>query len=281
MVPLAISPTHHAFAAPLRQRARFDILERMSDCVSPFDDTAIEPSDTRVAYGEHPDQFVDLFMPIDEEKGSILLIHGGYWRQRHALDLMEPVARHLASTGWAAVNVEYRRLSDNGDSVWPEMSADITAAAALTTARPMIAMGHSAGGQLALWVAANSGRVDAAVALAPVSDLRAADEQNLSDGAVRDLLGGSATEVPDRYDDASPRSRLPLGVPQLIIHGDDDESVPQQMSFDYTAAAIDAGDEIRFAAFAAVDHMQLIDPANRTWRTVHAQLEEWADTLRR
>lgn len=241
----------------------------------------VDSPNARVRYGDHRDQFVEVYEPSAKPNGSILLIHGGYWRDPYVLDLMDSAARHLASRGWSTLNVEYRRLSDSGEPVWSDMSADIVSAAAIASAKPTIAVGHSAGGHLALWVAANSPLVDAVIALAPLTDLRAADRQNLSEGVVRKLLGGSAADVADLYAHASPIELVPLGVPQLVIHGDADDSVPQQMSFDYVAAALEAGDDIRLVALAGVDHMQLIDPSDPSWRSVDAQLDEWATTLRR
>jgi pimeloyl-ACP methyl ester carboxylesterase len=155
------------------------------------------------------------------------------------------------------------------------MAADVLETAKIAQVHPVVAVGHSAGGQLALWLGAQDAGVDAVVALAPVADLRAADALNLSGGAVRVLLGGSATDLPTLYDAASPQALLPLGVPQLVVHGDADESVPQHISIDYATAATAAGDDLTLLTPAGVNHMQIIDPGDDTWRSIEGQLMSW------
>ena len=237
-----------------------------------------DSADARVIYGDHPDQFVDLWLPPEVPIGTIILIHGGYWRDIYGLDLFDPLATHLAQRGWAVLNIEYRRIAhDTAPPVWSDMAADVLSATQIAQAHPVVAVGHSAGGQLALWLGAQDGGVDAVVALAPVADLRAADALNLSSGAVRALLGGSAAERPALYDAASPKALLPLGVPQLVIHGDADESVPQHISLDYTKAARAAGDDVTLLTPVGVDHMQIIDPHDDTWRSIDDQLTSWSE----
>ena len=237
-----------------------------------------DSADARVVYGDHPDQFVDLWLPAEAPIGTIILIHGGYWRDVYGLDLFDPLATHLAQRGWAVLNIEYRRIAhDTAPPVWSDMAADVLSTTKIAQAHPVVAVGHSAGGQLALWLGAQDSGVDAVVALAPVADLRAADALNLSGGAVRALLGGSATELPARYDAASPKALLPLGIPQLVVHGDADESVPQHISIDYANAARAAGDDVTLLAPAGVDHMQIIDPDDDTWRLIDDQLTSWSE----
>ena len=135
------------------------------------------------------------------------------------------------------------------------MAADVRAAA--EAARADVAIGHSAGGHLALWLAAE-GLVARAVGQAPVSDLEAAAP--LSDGVAAELGAGP---------DASPRHRLPLGVPQLIVHGTVDDCVPVQMSRDYAAAA---GMEVTYVERQGEGHFEHIDPRSAAWAAVVAWL---------
>ncbi|MCW2992076.1 MAG: alpha/beta hydrolase, partial [Solirubrobacterales bacterium] len=128
----------------------------------------------RVRYADHPDGFCDVH---GEGPRRALVLHGGFWRDRYDLSLMDALCEDLAARGWEAWNAEYRRLG--GGARWPEMAADVRAAARL--ARAEVAIGHSAGGHLALWAAAE-GLVGRAVGQAPVSDLAAAAP--LSEGAV-------------------------------------------------------------------------------------------------
>jgi pimeloyl-ACP methyl ester carboxylesterase len=135
------------------------------------------------------------------------------------------------------------------------MAADVRAAAAL--ARAEVAIGHSAGGHLALWAAAE-GLVQRAVGQAPVSDLLAAEP--LSAGVVAELSAPP---------EASPRQRLPLGVPQLLVHGTLDDCVPVAMSRDYVAAA--AG-EAELRERPGEGHFEHLDPASGAWGDVIAWL---------
>jgi acetyl esterase/lipase len=139
-------------------------------------------------------------------------------------------------------------------------------------------VGHSAGGQLALWAAAADGeygprrvRVTAAVGLAPVADLRWAFERRCGHGAVENLLGGSPEDYPRRYREASPAERLPLGVRQLVLHGTSDEDVPVEISRRYAKAAAAAGDDVTFKELPDTPHMDFVDPES----DATAVLFEW------
>jgi acetyl esterase/lipase len=138
-------------------------------------------------------------------------------------------------------------------------------------------VGHSAGGQLAIWVAARptlpagsagaspSVVVRGVVSQAGVLDLIGGYAEWLSNGAVADVLGGSPAELPDRYAAASPLELVPLGVPTTLVHGDADDAVPIGQSERYAAAAEAAGDEVDFIRLPGVDHFALIDPASTAW----------------
>ena len=143
----------------------------------------------------------------------------------------------------------------------------------------VVATGHSAGGQLVLWLAKQ--RVVAlrgVVPLAPVADLRRAWELKLSSNVVADFLGGSPAEVPDRYRAASPIEMVPLGVKQRVIHGDRDDVVPLSISRDYVAAARKSGDDATLTEVAGAGHFELIDPitskGTEAWRRVRDTIEK-------
>ena len=135
------------------------------------------------------------------------------------------------------------------------------------------AIGHSAGGHLALWAAGRPSRVrlSAAVSQAGLLDLREAARRNLSDGAVHELLGGSPEERPDRYDAASPIELVPLDVPTLLVHGTDDEVVPPEMSRAYARCAPHSCELVEPAG---TGHMEHLDPGSEAWRPVTEWLEE-------
>jgi acetyl esterase/lipase len=245
-------------------------------------------------YGSAAAQVADLYLPARPGTHPVVvLVHGGFWRAGYGRDLMEPLARDLTARGYAAWNIEYRRLGEPGGG-WPGTLADAAAAVdALAAAADqqagsghvlgldrVVAVGHSAGGHLALWLAARPGLpatapgagprvpVGAAVSLAGVADLHGANAARLGAGAAAALLGGDPREVPDRYALASPRARLPLGVPQLLLHGDADDRVPVEQSRDHARDAAAAGDAAELVEFPGLGHFELIDPAHPSWAAV-------------
>jgi acetyl esterase/lipase len=229
------------------------------------------------SYGPHRSQTAELSLPGGPGPYPVVvLIHGGCWRRRYDRRLMDPLAVDLAGRGFAAWNCEYRRVGAGGG--WPETGADVAAAIdalagldAPLDLRRVAAVGHSAGGHLALWAA---GRDDARVPLtavvgqAAVSDLDVAAAQGVCGGMVERLLGGAPGEVPGRYAAASPARRLPLGVPALLVHGDRDDTVPAAMSRDFAAAA---GCDL--AELAGHGHYEHLEPGSRAWATVVEWLE--------
>jgi acetyl esterase/lipase len=214
-----------------------------------------------VPYGEHPSQVAELFEPAGEPRGAAVLIHGGFWRAAYDRHLMDELCRDLAARGWAAWNLEYRRLGDGGG--WPETFDDVEAAIGAIGASNtlLLAIGHSAGGHLTLWAAARR-LVTHAVAQAGVVDLAEAARLGLSGGVVEDLV------APELYDRASPAAMLPLGVPHLLVHGEEDDTVPVAMSRAYRAAAVAAGDDVSLVTLPGVGHFEHLDPASDAWRAV-------------
>lgn len=235
------------------------------------------------SYGEHPSQVIHVWQPDAAEDAPFpvaVLLHGGWWRDSHDTQSMDPLASALARSGWLVWNVEYRRIGDDGGG-WPRPLDDVRSALALLGERTaegaepgdperVVAIGHSSGGQLALLAAPDS-PVTAAVGLAPVTDLRACAEHQLGDGAVAELLG--AAPAKETYDAASPVCNVPFGVPQLMVHGDADTSVPVEHTRTYVAAARRAGDEIELTEVRGADHHSPLDPDHESWRAVRAWME--------
>ena len=187
----------------------------------------------------------------------MIAIHGGFWRTRWTRELMVPIARDLAAHGLAVWNIEYRR----GDGTWRETLADVAAAYdeladgdALDPTR-IVTLGHSAGGHLAGWLATHRD-VCGFVGLAPVLDLVEAERRGLGNHAARDFLGGTPDEVPDRYAFAAVAPR----VPQVIVHGALDDTVPLDLSRTYADAT-----GARLIEPANGDHFTVIDPGNSDW----------------
>ena len=237
------------------------------------------------AYGHEPDQAGDLRIPSAvPERGAPLavLLHGGFWRDEWERDLMDAAAVDLTARGWITWNVEYRRMGPSGGG-WPATLEDARVAIAAVTDLPapvdatrIVLLGHSAGAQLALCAASHpADRAPAGpslvVGLAPLTDLTAAARDDVGWGSVTAFLG-NPDEHQQRYREASPAARLPLGVPQLLVHGLDDRHVPTAMTRTYAAAARDAGDDIEVAELPGTDHFQIIDPAHPSWATLVAML---------
>jgi dipeptidyl aminopeptidase/acylaminoacyl peptidase len=232
-----------------------------------------------IRYGDHPSQVCELFAPAGEGEHPVaVLVHGGFWRQRYGCTLEWGIARDLVGRGWAVWNIEYRRLG--GDGGWPETLDDVAAAidaldGTLDTTR-VVAIGHSAGGQLAVWAAA---REDARVPLTgAVSQSGALDLYELarlgtSDHVVPKFLGGTPDEVPHRYEQASPARRLPIGVPLLVVHGARDDDVPVHVSREFASAAVAAGDDCELVVIDDESHYEHLEPGSKCWEAVTAWLE--------
>lgn len=246
------------------------------------------PAAVHHVYGDDAQQWAELRLPDGRGPHPVaVLVHGGYWRALWHADLMNALAVDLCNRGLATWNLEYRRLGNPGGG-WPgtfddagagtDALVDVAARARLDLGRVLV-VGHSAGGQLALWLAARhrlaAGLPGAGprltprgvVSLAGVCDLAEAARQRLSDGAAVELLGGTPEEVPERYAAASPAELAPLGVPQVLVHGDDDDLVPVAMSRRQLQVATAAGDEARLLLIPGTDHFDLIDPASAAWAT--------------
>jgi acetyl esterase/lipase len=253
-------------------------------------DRPATPADARIAYGDDPYQFGELRLPTgDGPHPVVVYVHGGYWRARYDLTHAGHACAALTARGLATWNLEYRRLGNVGGG-WPGTFLDVAAGAdfvrELATRYPLdlarvVVVGHSAGGQLACWLAArprlpttsllytpNPQAVRAAVALAGVLDLARAWELRLSANVTEELLGGAPREVPERYASSSPLALLPLGVPQTLLHGTADDSVPYELSQRYAAEAKRLGDDVTLLTLPGTGHFEVIAPTSAEWPTV-------------
>jgi acetyl esterase/lipase len=199
---------------------------------------------------------------------------------------MTPLAHDLARAGFAAWNLEYRRVGQEGGG-WPGTLDDVAAGLDALAERPevdpghLVALGHSAGGHLALFLAGrNNGRVQlaAAVAVGGVVDLGAAHALDLGNDAVAAFLGGGPGDVPDRYRVADPAANLPLGVRQLLVHGSKDEVVPVSLARGYATRARAAGDDVELVEVPGADHFDVVDETHPAWRVVVDRLATLVET---
>ena len=240
----------------------------------------------RIAYGAHSEQFGEISRPAHRlHDGVVVIIHGGFWRARYALDLGRPLARDLAGRGFTCWNIEYRRVGNGGG--WPTTLDDVGAAIDhlaqldVDTSR-IVTIGHSAGGHLAVWAAGRSAPavpVTAAVAQAGVLDLDAAVRDRLGNDAVADFLGGAPRDIPERYSAADPVAAVPVSAPVLCVHARADDTVPIAQSESYVAAATAAG-AVATLHEVPGDHFSVIDPADDSWALVRAALPDLVDVRR-
>jgi acetyl esterase/lipase len=240
----------------------------------------------KTRYGRSPSQFGELMLPEGGGRFPVaVVVHGGFWKAMYGRKLMWPVCGDLVRRGWAVWNLEYRRLGLRSGGGWPETFDDVAAGidhlasldAPLDLER-VVAVGHSAGGHLATWLAARGDgavRPRAAVSQAGVVDLVLACELSLSSGVVARLLGGRPEELPDVYAEASPAALVPIGVPLLCVHGGLDGVVPPEMSERFAERARLAGDDCELRVFDDQDHMGHIDPGNPMWQAAADWLERW------
>lgn len=257
---------------------------------SDYPDQAEEPpmrqSQDLVSYGDDPNQVAELYLPDGKPRGVVVVIHGGFWKAQYDRSLGQPLSADLASRGWAAWNLEYRRVGNGGGvpETLDDVAAGIDALAGVEglDLTRVVALGHSAGGHLAAW-AASRGRferwpvrvpVTGVIAQAGVLDLRAAYDLGLGGGAVERFLGHPPGPEDDPVD---PIRQVPLDVPLWCVHATDDDVVPVSQSRDYVAAATAAGGWADLVEVSG-DHFTVVDPASDAWaRTV----EILADSTRR
>lgn len=238
------------------------------------------------SYGPHRDNYLDLSFPNGDPLGVAVVIHGGFWRSIYDASLGRDLALDLTARGWVACNIEYRRVGSGGG--WPTTLQDVADAIDFLAELDLdlssvIAIGHSAGGQLATWAAGRRGLPTSApgssprvnltgvVSQAGVLSLRTGAATGVGGTAIVDLLGGTPEEVPERYDWADPVGQVPLEVPVVCLHGHDDDSVPFAQSKDYVATAGAAGADVELVECDG-GHMAHIDPASTAWAAVVSRL---------
>jgi acetyl esterase/lipase len=234
------------------------------------------PPDLTVSYGPHADHIADVRF-ADRPGPLILLWHGGFWRSAYDRSYTGPMAADLAGRGYAVASLEYRRTGGAGG--WPATFDDVSASIAtvpdlIAAAAPgrvdldrIIYAGHSAGGHLAVWAASRSTPAGV-LALAPVLDLAGAYAQDLDGGAVDALLGGGPDAVPERYAIADTAALAAPAAPVWLVHGDEDDRVPVEMSRAYAAAT-----GCRLTELPGAGHFGIVDPLSAVWPAVLTALE--------
>jgi acetyl esterase/lipase len=263
--------------------------------------SAVPPAaDHRIHYGPGEFQFGDLRLPVGV-KGAmplVVFVHGGWWKSAYDLTYAGHLCGALKAAGVATWSIEYRRVGSTGGG-WPTTFQDVAAGfdyvATLAKNYPVdlsrvVAMGHSAGGHLAFWLAGRHHIPDASpiylpqpkvalhgvIALAGAVDLRltcdlsgyftfAHDKQE-----VYSLMGGSPAEVQDRYRAGNPGDLLPLGVKQVLIQGSEDDQIPSGLPGHWAEMARKQGDAVTVTMIPLADHFDVVDPQSKAWPTVQS-----------
>jgi acetyl esterase/lipase len=231
---------------------------------------------------DHEAQHADLRLPQRDSRGTVVLLHGGYWQPPYGADLMERLAVRLTALGWATWNVEYRLTGAGGG--FPHTLLDVAAAVdhladpALPSglADDVVLLGHSAGGHLAAWAASRSGRTPGgvptvapagAISLSGVLELTRAATAPGSADPVQAFMGGSPSQVPGDYAVADPSLLVPPGCPVWAAHADADAVVPSSQSTGYVEHVTAAGGSAEYVALPG-DHVSVIDPDAASFPTL-------------
>ncbi len=246
------------------------------------------PADHRIAYGDDPLQFGELRLPKTKDKPPVVVVvHGGCWFAEYDLHHLAAFSAALTKLGVATWTIEYRRIGDKGGG-WPGTFLDVAkgtdylrevAKKHPLDLRRVVVIGHSAGGQLALWLAArknlpkdsvlysaNPLPLVGVVSLAGVSDLKKFRPN--CDDSVNKLLGGSPEQFAERYQETSPLELLPLKVPVRLIHGKLDRIVPIELGKEFETVAKLKGDDVTLTTLDAAGHFDLISPVSNVWAVV-------------
>lgn len=245
--------------------------------------------DATVAYGADSMQKVDVWLPKDAKPPyrTVVMVHGGCWQTSIAdRSLMNWIADDLRRDGYAVWNIDYRGV-DRAGGGYPGTFADAAAATdrlareakrfGLDTRR-IVAVGHSAGGHLALWLAGRPKlpkdsplrtprpqRLDTVVSLGGLPDLEAtaaSPDNGCGTEVVAKLVGSDRA---DPYRDTSVPRLFPLGVRQELVNGREDRIIPYRMATDYVAAAQAKGDRVELHTVPATGHVELVAPESAAW----------------
>lgn len=227
-----------------------------------------------VPYGAGEYQFAEYWHPGTPEPALVILIHGGCWSNEYGLDHIRALASKLKGSGYAVWSTEYRRVGDAGGG-WPGTFEDIADSLNYTDKLSNInqhakfVVGHSAGGHLALWVAAAGHlplesplgkriktQIQGAIGLAPIADLAAYSlGDNSCEVVTEKLMGGSAIDLAERYALGSPAALLP-SIDSILIHGEGDTIVNISQSQRYAASSSRAS----IISLKGLGHFDMINP---------------------
>ena len=258
---------------------------------------------TTIPYGDDPLQVVDLWLPEGEGlHPAVIMIHGGCWQTGIAdRTIMNWIADDLRRRGIAVWNIDYRGV-DRPGGAYPGTFLDVAAAADALREQArryrldltrLVAIGHSAGGHLALWLAGRqrlpqgsplrTGRpihLSRVISLGGLPDLEEAARppgSGCGTEVIARIAGARSALRPDPYADTSVPRLAPLGIEQVLINGDRDRIIPTAYAEGYARPMRAAGDEVRVRMIEGTGHVELIAPETAAWA---AAVEEIRRALR-
>jgi acetyl esterase/lipase len=248
--------------------------------------------DATMRYGTSDRQVADVFEPAEPTDSLVLVLPGGLWRPTDRTRSWA-AGRALADAGHLTAAVEYRR----GPGQWAAALDDVAAAIEQIqlsgrewtvhnqAPRRITVVGHSSGGQLALWAAsrgslahtsrwhASEPLVTGVVVMAPAADLTAMARRGYGAGAVTEFLGGGPDQVPDAYAAADP-ARLRPTVPLRLLHGSADDVIPAALTQAYVEGLAPPAPEHTLELVDGAGHEGWGDPHGPVWERVRAAVAE-------
>ncbi|MBB4137071.1 alpha/beta fold hydrolase [Gordonia humi] len=243
----------------------------------------------KIPYGDHASTFGHLYLPDAADLGDapapvVVMVHGGYWSTDYSLVVYTGVARMLARRGVVVWNIEYRRVGEPGGG-WPTTGRDVVdaigaldgrvsehieAAGTVVDHAHAAIVGHSAGGQLAVYAAARLRGATrrfafpTVVAQSPVLDFT--ETGGWDRPSVVELMGAPFAQIPERYREASPSTQEPFGSTVAVIHTVQDEAVPLEASRRYVDDALSRGQSAALYEVADGGHDAFVDPRSAATR---------------
>jgi acetyl esterase/lipase len=250
------------------------------------------------AYGSAPSQYAELYVPGGPGPFPVaVLVHGGCWTKEFGgIKQLRNLAAALAERGIASWNVEYRRVDEAGGG-YPGTYQDMNAALAMLAQQArrypldlnrLVAVGHSAGGQLVQWMAGRPRIPDTSplyqpdplpvkqvVSLGGLADLRR--EQALikssCDREIGQLTGAPSDKRPDVFADTNAGDLLPNGSRTILVTGELDRISPPRVAKDFAARARAAGDAAEVVILPGASHYDEVAASSHAWPLVLRAIE--------
>lgn len=225
-----------------------------------IDDARAEVPVELITYGDDADQVIELYGNSSATNRTVVLIHGGYWRNIFDREHLRPLGVALAKTGLHIAIPEFRRVAGEPDLTVADLSAALTS----LEGRDLVLVGYSSGGHLALILGDQFPQVSKVIGLAPVTNLEESQLRELGRGAVREWLGCDASERPD----LDPFLRPPLRTKTIFIQGEADERVPLDITEGYVKAMAAHGVTIELEILAGTSHFEMMEVPSSTFDAI-------------